>query len=126
VGNYQIKVIGTLPDLQTTYSILYINITRNEMANIPLNISIISSNIYKYSLPIIENIPDEEIIHNPLLPNFISFKFPDYTFSPNSVKDIGITNIKGAIISNFKIIRFSIKINVTNEAPYIIARKLDD
>jgi hypothetical protein len=70
------------------------------MAFVALNISIMASNTFKYSLPIIEGNPEEEITHNPSLPRFISFIFPEYTFSPNSVNDVGVTTIKGELRSN--------------------------
>ncbi len=65
------------------------------MANIALNISIMASKNFKYSLPIIEGYTGEEVFHNLSLPRFVTFKFPDYFFAPNTVNDVGITTIRG-------------------------------
>jgi hypothetical protein len=35
------------------------------MAFVALNVTLMASNSFKYSLPIIENIPGEEVFHNP-------------------------------------------------------------
>ena len=54
-----------------------------------------ASSNFKYSLPIIEGNTGEEVVHNPSLPSFVTFKFPDYIFAPNTVNDVGITTIRG-------------------------------
>jgi hypothetical protein len=54
-----------------------------------------ASKNFKYSLPIIEGYTGEEVFHNLSLPRFVTFKFPDYFFAPNTVNDVGITTIRG-------------------------------
>jgi hypothetical protein len=84
------------------------------MAFVAFNVTIMASHTFKYNLPILEGIPGEEVVHSPLLPSFVNFKYPEYTILPNSVNNLGVTTIKGEIRSYYKVIRFSLKINVTN------------
>jgi hypothetical protein len=39
--------------------------------------------------------PEEYVVHEISLPKFAAFKFPDYTFLPNQVSDLGLYTIKG-------------------------------
>ncbi len=47
-----------------------------------------------YSLSFIDGTSDEYVTHK-LLPNFASFKFPDYTLMPSRKSDVGNSIIQG-------------------------------
>jgi hypothetical protein len=82
VGTYQIEIVGILPDNTTkTSSIFTIDIKQNSKKKVYSKIEIIASTSSLYSLPFIEGTPDEYVTHQ-LLPNFVTFKFPDYKLMP--------------------------------------------
>jgi hypothetical protein len=67
------------------------------MAFVTLNTTVMACNTFKYSLPIIEDNLGEEVFHKQSMPIFVTFKFPEYTISPNSVNDVGVTIIRGEL-----------------------------
>lgn len=82
--------------------------------------------IANYTLPVIEGIKGEYIIHNPALPRFTTFKFPLYIFKPMILTDLGIFTIKGQLWNNYTCTSFQFKLNVTNMAPYFVMGKIAD
>ena len=56
-----------------------------------------ASNKYNYTLPLIERIKGEYVIHETTLPRFTKFKNNKYIFLPDRPGDIGIWIIKGNI-----------------------------
>jgi hypothetical protein len=79
-----------------------------------------------FTLPFIQGNPDEYVTHNGLLPSFVTFKFPDYSFLPVSLLDLGISVIEGQLWNPFTVTNFKIKLNVTNHPPYIPAGFIAD
>jgi hypothetical protein len=79
-----------------------------------------------YTLPVIEGIKGEYVIHNPALPIFTSFKFPTYFFKPMRKTDLGIFNIKGQLWNKYTYTSFQFRLNVTNTAPYFVIGKIVD
>ena len=80
LGTHPIKV--TLTDqvgLNTTLifncSVVYPNFMQN--------ISLLASNNYSYNLLAATGNPGESVIHSIVLPRFVNFTFPTYTFFPN-------------------------------------------
>jgi hypothetical protein len=69
-------------------------------------IDIAASNKAKFSLPVMEGIPFEYVIHVPSLPRFATFIFPDYEFFPDQAKHVGITLIKGELRNKYSSISF--------------------
>jgi hypothetical protein len=63
---------------------------------------------------------------SPGLPRFMQFNYPDYLFHPELPSDIGIFIIKGELCNDYSKIQFKLKINVTNEAPYLKEGKISD
>ena len=62
--------------------------------------------------------PDENVVHKKL-PRFGKFNFPQYTFKPDKVEDLGIHFIEGELINKFFSLKFSLRLNVTNSPPEI-------
>ena len=77
-------------------------------------IDLIASKEANYSLPVNPNAVDEYIVHYPPLPSFVSFNFPEYTFQPNKISDLGIYVIQGDLKNFHSQTHFSFKIIVTN------------
>jgi len=46
-------------------------------------IDLFASKHENYTLPIMKNNPNEYIIHNPILPSFVTFESPLYYFHPD-------------------------------------------
>ncbi len=65
-----------------------IDIKQNTKKKINSKIEIMSSTTTLYSLSFIEGTSDEYVTHI-LLPNFASFKFPEYTLIPSTKRDVG-------------------------------------
>jgi hypothetical protein len=59
-------------------------------ANVTQNFQLLASQNISYNLPVIAGIADEFVIHPNGLPRFVNFNFPNYTFYPNLVSDLGI------------------------------------
>jgi hypothetical protein len=78
-----------------------------------------------YTLSLIKGTPDEQVTHS-LLPNFASFKSPDYIFKPISKNDLGNYVIQGLLYTTEKIINFQIKVTVSNKAPTFVNEKIQD
>jgi hypothetical protein len=78
-----------------------------------------------YSLSFIEGTSDEYVIHR-LLPNFATFKFPDYTLMPSTKSDVGNSMIQGQLFSTEKIVSFQIKVSVINEPPTLSNGNIPD
>ncbi len=53
LGTYNIKVIGTLPDLSTTSILFTINIVRRILSKLYLKVELISNNPSTYTVPFI-------------------------------------------------------------------------
>ena len=70
-----------------------------------------------FTLPFIQRNPDEYVTHITPLPNYVTFKFPDYSFFPVSLLDLGISVIEGQLMNSFTATNFKIKLNVTNSPP---------
>ncbi len=81
-----------------------------------------ASNLANYSLPILLGMHDEYVIHSPSLPSFVKFDFPLYSFYPDKKKYLGISVITGSLHNTYTFIRFSFKINVYNEPPFLIEK----
>jgi hypothetical protein len=58
-------------------------------------IDLISNNLDNYTLPIMDGIAGEYIIHSSSLPRFVTFNSPLYQFFPDKVSDLGISTISG-------------------------------
>ncbi len=65
-------------------------------------------------------IPSEYVVHESSLPRFAVFDFPEYTFLPNQKSDLGLYTIKGQLWNSYTHISFQFRINVTNQAPYLM------
>ena len=78
-----------------------------------------------YSLSFIEGTSDEYVIHR-LLPNFVTFKFPDYTLMPSTKSDVGNSMIQGQLFSTEKIVSFQIKVSVINKPPTLSSSNIPD
>jgi hypothetical protein len=81
-----------------------------------------ASNLANYSLPVMQGMLDEYVVHSPSLPSFVKFDFPLYTFNPDKNKYLGISEISGSLHNSYTFIRFSFKINVLNKAPFLIEK----
>jgi hypothetical protein len=79
-----------------------------------------ASNVAYYSLPVMPGMADEYVVHDLSLPRFATFSFPDYTFLPNRKSDLGVYTIKGQLWNAYTSISFQFRVNVTNEAPYLM------
>jgi len=89
-------------------------------------IELFASNEAYYSLPVMTGIADEYVVHDSSLPRFAKFSFPDYTFMPNRLSDLGVYTIKGQLWNSYTYINFQFRLNVTNEAPYIVGNQIRD
>jgi hypothetical protein len=89
-------------------------------------IDLMASNEGYYSLPIMEGLQGEYVTHESPLPRCATFDFPNYTFLPNRVSDLGLYIIKGKLWNQYTFTSFTFKINVTNEAPYLMGGQLPD
>jgi hypothetical protein len=79
-----------------------------------------------FTLPFIHGNLDEYVTHSTSLPSFVTFKFPEYTFLPFSLLDLGISVVEGQLWNPFSVINFKIKLNVTNDAPFFHAGSIPD
>ena len=50
-----------------------------------------------FTLPFIQGNAAEYVTHTSILPNYATFKFPDYTFNPVLVNDLGTSIIEGQL-----------------------------
>jgi len=129
VGNYQIKVVGTLPDLTVKFEIFKINILKQPVYSYftptyNFYLEVPASNRFQYSLPMLLDLYDEHVLHLTTLPPFTTFNNPVYTFIPNSRNDVGLTIVKGRIPALS--ILFILRVNVTNMAPRFIYGRIPD
>ncbi len=83
-------------------------------STLPKRLDVISSNLGNYTLPVIEGIPDEYVLHSSGLPNFVNFNYPTYKFLPDKVSDLGLSTISGKLFNSYSFISFSFVLNVTN------------
>ena len=102
-----------------------IDIKQNTKKKVNTKIEILSSATTLYSLTFIDGTSDEYVIHK-LLPNFASFKFPDYTLMPSTKSDVGNSLIQGQLFSTEKIVSFQIKVSVINEPPTLSSSNIPD
>jgi hypothetical protein len=58
--------------------------------------------------------------------SFVTFKFPDYSFLPVSLLDLGISVIECQLWNPFTVTNFKIKLNATNHPPYLPAGSIAD
>ena len=56
----------------------------------------------------------------------MTFKFPNYSFLPVGLIDLGISVIEGQLWNPFTFRNFKIKLNVTNHPPYLPAGSIAD
>jgi hypothetical protein len=63
---------------------------------------------------------------SPGLPRFVHFDYPVYSFHPKEPSDIGIFTINGELWNDYTKTPFSFKVNVTNQAPYLLEGKISD
>jgi hypothetical protein len=89
-------------------------------------IDLMASTEAYYSLPVMEGIQGEYVTHESSLPRFVTFDFPNYKFLPNRISDLGLYIIKGKLWNQYTYTSFTFKINVTNEAPYLMGGQLPD
>lgn len=71
-------------------------------------------NSQKFYLPVLDNIPDEKVVHPSGLPNFVQFNFPVYTFYPERENQVGMFTIKGELWNSFTNTEFCFRVSVTN------------
>ncbi len=92
MGSFDITVI--LTDSQGLSSNKSLNLivysSPRFIGSLAKQIDLIASKETSYSLPINPFASDEYIVHSPPLPSFVSFNFPEYTFQPNKISDLGI------------------------------------
>ena len=131
VNVYKIKV--TITDTHSSPSYTFVLTVYNSPLipprfAIPVvkQIDIMASNKYNYTLPLIEGIQGEYATHDTTLPRFSKFINNTYSFFPDRASDMGIFIIKGKLWNYYASTRFSFKINVTNEAPFLKANQLQD
>jgi hypothetical protein len=84
------------------------------------------SNEANYTLPVMPGMAEEYVVHESPLPRFTLFSFPDYKFLPNRFNDLGFYIIKGQLWNDYTYLSFQFRLNVTNEAPYILDYKMPD
>ena len=71
LGSYQIKVVGTLPDKQTTSFTFTVNIIRRLISKVFIKIDLIANMVSTYHLA---NIQDNSIVRNITdMPSFVYF-----------------------------------------------------
>jgi hypothetical protein len=92
IGIHSITVILTDQLGLSSSSIFYTTVLvyPKLTANVTQKIQLLASNNNSYSLPVVPGIPDERVIHTSGLPRFVNFIFPNYTFYPNLISDLGI------------------------------------
>jgi hypothetical protein len=59
-------------------------------------------------------------------PRFVEFQYPDFFFHPVRPNHIGVFTIKGELYNDYTSTPFSFKVNVTNQAPYLLERQIAD
>jgi hypothetical protein len=96
------------------------------LGSLAKQIDLIASKQASYTLPVSPIAVDESIVHTSPLPSFVSFSFPEYTFEPNKISDLGLYVIQGNLKNLYTQTQFSFKINVTNDAPYLESGKVPD
>ena len=80
----------------------------------------------KFTIPFIQGNPDEKVTHTDKLPSFVTFKFPEYSFLPVNLLDMGPSVIEGQLWNPFTVKNFKIAINVTNDPPYFPVGSIPD
>jgi hypothetical protein len=83
IGTYFVKVIGVLPDLiSSSFFIFKIEIIRNPLHKVSIKLKLIAKVPSNYILHFLQGNPDEYVTHSGILPSFVTFKFPQYSFQP--------------------------------------------
>jgi hypothetical protein len=89
-------------------------------------IELLASNEAFYTLPVMTGMAEDYVVHETLLPRFAVFKYPNYKFMPNRLSDLGVYVIKGQLWNAYTYVGFQFRLNVTNEAPYIVDDQIPD
>jgi hypothetical protein len=89
-------------------------------------IEILANNETFYSLPVMTGMTEEYVVHESPLPRFAVFSYPDYKFMPKRLSDLGVYVIKGQLWNAYTYLGFQFRLNVTNEAPYIVDDQIPD
>ena len=80
-----------------------------------------------YSLPVDSGCTGCYVTHNPPLPLFIKFLYPEYKFRVVDKKDCcKLHQIRGKLMNEFGFVPFSFSVNVTNEAPTFSGNSIKD
>ncbi len=64
--------------------------------------------------------------HSGFLPNFVTFRFPEYSFNPDHFLDVGSHVIEGKLWNPFTVTNFKILIHVSNNPPYLPAGSIPE
>lgn len=61
-----------------------------------------------------------------ILPNWVEFNYPVYTFKPKAKNHVGLFSIKGILSNPYNSMSYEFKINVVNDPPFLMSVPKDE
>lgn len=77
-----------------------------------------------YELPV--DLSESLTVKHTVLPNWVSFNYPLYTFKPTARNHVGLFSIKGILSNKYNSLNYEFKVKVVNDPPFLTSVPKDE